>query len=108
MPIVDQITTTVMKLRQNFVMADLARRFKISQGQVSKTVGMWIDIMSEHTKDPILWLPHETIKATLPIAFEEHFSNTTCVMTAHRQFSRKLKTWTLEVNHTVTTMPTTL
>lgn len=46
-PVVNQIPTTLMKLRQNFVMADLARRFKISQGQVSKTVGMWVDITHE-------------------------------------------------------------
>lgn len=39
MPVVDQILMTLMKLRQNFVMADLACRFKTSQGQVSKTVG---------------------------------------------------------------------
>lgn len=40
---------TLMKLeRQNFVMADLAQQFKTSQAQVSKTVGMWIDIMYEH------------------------------------------------------------
>lgn len=63
---------TLMKLRQNFVMADLARRFKTSQSQVSKTVGMWIDIMSEHTNNLIMWLPRETIKATLPQAFKEH------------------------------------
>uniref|UniRef100_A0A671UHG4 THAP-type domain-containing protein n=1 Tax=Sparus aurata TaxID=8175 RepID=A0A671UHG4_SPAAU len=80
MPVVDQILMTLMKLRQNFVMADLARRFKISQGQVSKTVGMWVDIMCEHMKDLIVWLPRETIKATLPKAFKEHFANTTCVI----------------------------
>uniref|UniRef100_A0A671XQ01 DDE Tnp4 domain-containing protein n=1 Tax=Sparus aurata TaxID=8175 RepID=A0A671XQ01_SPAAU len=80
MPVVDQILMTLMKLRQNFVMADLARRFKISQGQVNKTVGMWVDIMCEHIKDLIVWLPRETIKATLPKAFKEHFANTTCVI----------------------------
>lgn len=47
-PIVDQILMTLMKIRQNFVMADLAQWFKTSQDQVSKTVGIWIDIMSEH------------------------------------------------------------
>ncbi len=50
MPVVDQNLMTLMKLRQNFVMADLAQQFKTSQGQVSKTVGLWIDIMSEHIK----------------------------------------------------------
>lgn len=31
-------------------------------------------------KDLIVWLPRETIKATLPKAFKEHFANTTCVI----------------------------
>lgn len=91
MPVVDQILMTLMKLRQNFVMADLARKFKTSQGQVSKTVGIWIDIMSEHTKDLVMWLPRETIKAMLPEAFKEHFSNTTCVIDCSETVLQKAK-----------------
>ncbi len=91
MPVVDQILMTLMKLRQNFVMADLARRFKISQGQVSKTVGMWVDIMCEHMKDLVVWLPRETIKATLPKAFKEHFANTTCVIDCTETVLQKAK-----------------
>uniref|UniRef100_A0A8C6UA01 Uncharacterized protein n=1 Tax=Neogobius melanostomus TaxID=47308 RepID=A0A8C6UA01_9GOBI len=91
MPVVDQILMTLMKLRQNFVMADLARRFKISQSQVSKTVGMWIDIMCEHMRDLIVWLPRETIKATLPKAFKQHFINTTCVIDCTETVLQKAK-----------------
>lgn len=79
MPVVDQILLTLMKLRQNFVIADLARRFKRSPGQVSKTLKFWIDVIAEHTKDLIPLLPCETIKATMPQVFQENFSNTTCV-----------------------------
>ncbi|XP_055032015.1 uncharacterized protein [Misgurnus anguillicaudatus] len=91
MPVVDQILMTLMKLRLNLVMADLARRFKTSQGQVSKTVGIWIDIMAEHTKDLVIWLPCETIKAMLPEAFKEHFSNTTCVIDCSETVLQKAK-----------------
>ncbi|KAL7387754.1 hypothetical protein ABVT39_000377 [Epinephelus coioides] len=91
MPVVDQILLTLMKLRQNFVMADLARQFKISQGQVSKTMGIWLDIMCEHMKDLIVWLPRETIKATLPKAFKEHFGNTTCVTDCTETVLQKAK-----------------
>ena len=41
---------------------------------------MWIDLMSEHTKDLLLWLPRETLKATMPKPFKDHFPNTTCVI----------------------------
>ncbi len=37
MPVADQILMTLMKLRQNFVIADLAKHFGKSHGQVSKT-----------------------------------------------------------------------
>ncbi|XP_042350772.1 uncharacterized protein LOC121949214 [Plectropomus leopardus] len=79
-PVVDQILMTLMKLRQNFDMADLARRFKTLVTEVRMTVGVWIDIMCEHIKDLVVWLPRETIKATLPKAFKGPFSNTTCVI----------------------------
>lgn len=78
LPAEDQILLTLMKLRQNFVIADLARRFKMSPGQVSKTLKFWIDVMAEHTQDLIPWLPRETIKATLPQVFMDNFPNTTC------------------------------
>ncbi|KAJ8278435.1 hypothetical protein GJAV_G00087590 [Gymnothorax javanicus] len=91
MSVVDQILMTLMKLRQNFVMADLARRFKTSQSRVSKIVRRWIDVMSEHVKDLILWLPRKTIKATLPQAFQEQFSNTTCVVDCVETVLQKAK-----------------
>lgn len=90
-PVVDQILMTLMKLRQNFVMADLARRFQISQSQVSKTVGHWIDLMSEQMRDLIPWLPRETIRATLPQAFKGQFSNTTCVVDCTETVLQKAK-----------------
>ncbi|KAL1269695.1 hypothetical protein QQF64_031984 [Cirrhinus molitorella] len=78
MPVADQILMTPMKLRQNFVIADLAKRLDRSHGQVSKTVKFWIDVLYKHTKDLIPWLPHETIKATLPQAFKDHFCIIDC------------------------------
>lgn len=81
---------TLMKLRQNVVMADLARRFKTSQGQVSKTVGIWIDIISEHTNDVVRTLTL-TIRATVPQAFEERFPNITCVIDCTETVLQKAK-----------------
>lgn len=91
MPVVDQIFMTLMKLRQNFVMADLANRFKVSTSQVSKTIKFWIGVMAEHTKDLIPWLPRETIKATMPQAFLRHFPNTTCVIDCTESVLQKAK-----------------
>lgn len=80
MPAADQILMTLMKLRQNFVMAVLARQFHVSDTLVSKTVGLWIDIMGEHCKILVPWLPRDVIKATSPPVFRVWFPDTTCVI----------------------------
>ena len=91
MPVVDEILMTLMKLRQNFVYADLAKRFKRSKGQVSQTVQFWIGVMAENTKDLVPWLPRETIKATMPHVFQRHFPNTTCVIDCTETALQKAK-----------------
>uniref|UniRef100_A0A672RAP9 THAP-type domain-containing protein n=1 Tax=Sinocyclocheilus grahami TaxID=75366 RepID=A0A672RAP9_SINGR len=89
--VADQILMTLMKLRQNFVNADLAKRQNKSHGQVSKTVKLWIDVLYKHTKDLIPWLSRETIKATLPEAFKDNFPNTTCIIDCTETVLQKAK-----------------
>ena len=68
--LLDQILLTLMKLRQKFIIADLARHFKRSPRQVSKILQFWMDVIAEHTKDLVPWLPHETIKAIMTVFVE--------------------------------------
>lgn len=49
MPIQDQVFLTLMELRQNFAVADLARWFKRSTSHVSKIIEHWIDVLAEHS-----------------------------------------------------------
>uniref|UniRef100_A0A8C9Z9W7 DDE Tnp4 domain-containing protein n=1 Tax=Sander lucioperca TaxID=283035 RepID=A0A8C9Z9W7_SANLU len=91
LPAEDQILLTLMKLRKNFVFADLAKRFKMSPGQVSKTLKFWIDVIAVHTQDLIPWLPRETIKATLPQVFMDSFPNTTCMIDRTESVLQKAK-----------------
>ncbi len=76
----DQLLMTLMKLHLNLLQGDLAERFGVSQSIVSKVISCWIDIMEENMRDYIPWLPRETIQATMPQCFREHFPNTTCVI----------------------------
>uniref|UniRef100_A0A8C9XSS4 DDE Tnp4 domain-containing protein n=1 Tax=Sander lucioperca TaxID=283035 RepID=A0A8C9XSS4_SANLU len=91
LPAEDQILLILMKLRQNFVIVDLAKRFKMSPGQVSKTLKFWIDVIAEHTQDLIPWLPRETRKATLLKAFKDSFPNTTCIIDCTESVLQKAK-----------------
>ena len=79
MPVCDQILMTLMKLKLNLLMGDLARRFGISDSFVSKTVSFWIDKLSQYLSDLIVWLPRETIRATTPDCFSA-FPKTTCIL----------------------------
>uniref|UniRef100_A0A8C6TLY5 THAP-type domain-containing protein n=1 Tax=Neogobius melanostomus TaxID=47308 RepID=A0A8C6TLY5_9GOBI len=76
----DQVLMTLMKLRLNLLQADLAERFHVSQSQVSKIMSVWFDIMEEKMRRFIPWLPRETILATMPQCFREHYPTTTCVI----------------------------
>ncbi len=76
----DQLLMTLMKLRLNLLQGDLAEKFGVSQSIVSKVISCWIYIMEENMRDYIPWLPRETIQATMPQCFREHFPNTTCVI----------------------------
>ncbi len=76
----DHLLMTLMKLRLNLLQGDLAERFGVSQSIVCKVISCWIDIMEENTRDYTPWLPRETIQATMPQCFREHFPNTTCVI----------------------------
>ncbi|KAL7829414.1 hypothetical protein AOLI_G00302990 [Acnodon oligacanthus] len=76
----DQLLMTLMKLRLNLLQDDIAERFHASQPIVRKVTSCWLDLMEEKMRCYIPWLPKETIQATMPQCFREHYPNTTCVI----------------------------
>lgn len=76
----DQILMTMMKLKLNVLQGDLAERFEVAQGVVSRILSYWIDEMEEHMGVYIAWLPRETVRTTMPLCFTENFPNTTCII----------------------------
>ncbi len=75
-----QILLTLMKLKLNLLIEDLAIRFCISGSQVSRIISFWIDTMAVVLKDLIPWLPKETIRGTTPESFKQHYPNVTCIL----------------------------
>uniref|UniRef100_A0A672M5F3 THAP-type domain-containing protein n=1 Tax=Sinocyclocheilus grahami TaxID=75366 RepID=A0A672M5F3_SINGR len=75
-----QILLTLMKLKLNLLIEDLAIRFRISVSKVSRIISFWIDTMAAVLKDLIPWLPKETIRATTPEAYKQHYPNVTCIL----------------------------
>uniref|UniRef100_A0A672IZY4 THAP-type domain-containing protein n=1 Tax=Salarias fasciatus TaxID=181472 RepID=A0A672IZY4_SALFA len=74
LPVVDQILMTLMKLRLNLLLGDIAHRFSVSTSMASIVIGHWIDVMGEQFKVLIPWLPRETICATLPFSIQRYIT----------------------------------
>ncbi|KAG1946696.1 transcriptional repressor p66-alpha [Pimephales promelas] len=80
LPVVDQILMTLMKLKLNLILGDIAHRFNVSTSMASIVISHWIDVMGEQFKVLIPWLPRETIHATMPLSFQRNYPRTTCII----------------------------
>ncbi|XP_059181879.1 uncharacterized protein LOC131960636 [Centropristis striata] len=80
LPVRTQVLMTLMKLKTNCTMGDLSRRFITPRSTAIKIISYWIDKLEEVLRPLILWLPKETIHATMPGAFKKDFPNTTCMV----------------------------
>ena len=76
----DQLLMNLMKLRLNLLQGDLAERFGTSQSIESKVTSCWLVFMEENMRCYVPWLPRETIQATMPQCFQEHYPKVTCII----------------------------
>ena len=76
----DQLFMTLVKLRLDLKFADLAFRFNISTGLVSRYFNTWICFLYHHLKE-IDWMPSiKQVEGTLPSAFREKYPSTYCIL----------------------------
>ena len=88
-PVADQILMTLMKLKLNLILGDIAHRFNVSTSLASTVISHWIDVMGEQFKVLIPWLPRETIRATMPMSFQRNYPQTTCIIDCAESFIQK-------------------
>ena len=82
----DQLLLTLVKLRLNLKVLDLAFRFGISPAAVSRCVTTWICFLYQHLKE-IDWMPSvEQVAGTLPPVFREKYPNTYAIVDASEIF----------------------
>ena len=73
---IDQFFLTLVKLKLNLKVKDLALRFGISPAAVSRYFTTWICFLYKHLTE-INWMPSvEQVLGTLPSAFREHYPTT--------------------------------
>lgn len=76
----DQLFLTLVKLRLDLKVFDLAFRFNISTGLVSRYFNTWICFLYHHLKE-IDWMPStKQVEGTLPSAFREKYPSTYCII----------------------------
>ena len=76
----NQLFLTLMKLKLNFPVKDLAFRFTISKSLVSKYVTTWICFLYQHMKE-VEWMPSvEQVTGTMPCSFREKYPTTFAII----------------------------
>ena len=87
---VNQLFLTLVKLRLSLKSKDLAFRFGISTGLVSKYITTWICFLYQHLKE-LDWLPTiEQVKGTLPCAFQRSYPDTYAIIDGSEIFIETL------------------
>jgi len=66
----DELLMTLMRLRLNLSIEDLAFRFHINKSTVSVIFYKWLNVMYVRLKPFVNWVPKETVMVTLPNAFK--------------------------------------
>lgn len=76
----NQLFLTLVKLKLNLKLTDLAFRFGLSKSQISRYLTTWICFLYHHLKE-INWMPTvRQVSGTLPTAFREKFPNTYAII----------------------------
>ena len=88
MPLDDQILLVLIRLRHDQEFGMLARTFNVSTSYASKVFNSWIAIIAEKLGTLIVWLPRETLLATLPKSFSD-FPKTTCIIDCAETFIQR-------------------
>ncbi|XP_048753449.2 uncharacterized protein LOC125664649 [Ostrea edulis] len=91
MPVSEQVLLVLMKLRFNLLFADLANRFGISESYACTIFNQRLSFMASKLKNLIVWLPRETIRATMPKSFCENYPKTTVIIDCAETFIQRAK-----------------
>ena len=81
-----QLILTVMKLRLGLSQTDLGYRFQIRQSVVSRIFCHNIDIMFERVQWLVKWPERDTVKKTMPMAFQKHCPKCTVIIDCFEVF----------------------
>ena len=71
---------TMLKLRLNCQLQDLAQRFSVSLSTVSRIILKWLKALYARLKKLIIWPDREALKKTMPVCFQAAFGSKVAVI----------------------------
>ena len=76
----DQFFATLVKLRQNVLLTDLAYRLNVTESTVSRFFHKWLNVMYINLKQLVIWPDKETLQYNLPCVFQGRFRQVRCII----------------------------
>ncbi|XP_077355426.1 uncharacterized protein LOC144003248 isoform X2 [Festucalex cinctus] len=71
---------TIIRLRLNVPLRDLAYRFNTSESTASRIFEKWIEILDVRLRHIVRWPNREDLRKTMPLTFQEAFGNKVAVI----------------------------
>ena len=84
--LMDELLLVLMKLRLNLLNEDLAYKFGVCPSTISRSIHKWLNIMYIKLGMCIRWPDRETVRKTLPTAFQKHYPQTRCIIDCSEVF----------------------
>ena len=78
--LMDEFFLTLMRLRLNLMLQDLACRFRISSSTASRIFLKWLDVMYVRLKFLVAWPPREIMEKNMPMAFKQLYPRCRCII----------------------------
>ncbi|XP_077354673.1 uncharacterized protein LOC144002881 [Festucalex cinctus] len=71
---------TIIRLRLNVPLRDLAYRFNTSESTASRIFEKWIEILDVRLRHIVRWPNREDLRKTMPLTFQEAFGNKVAII----------------------------
>ena len=78
--LMDELFLVLIKLRLNLMVEDLATRFQIGTGTVSRIFHKWLSVMYVSLKFLIVWPPRELIEQNMPSFIKSSYPKCRCII----------------------------
>ena len=103
----NQLFLTLVKLRLNLKVKDLAFRFGLSPGRISCYLTTWICFLYQHLSE-LDWMPTvQQVSGTLPSAFKDEYASTYAIIDGSEMFLETHQIYTCNPQRGANTSTTT-